>query len=386
MKRVLVNLISEQTTPNFLFIKEMIQPGDTLLFISSRKYVSCIECIKEALDYRLCTFDKIVLAEGIEENWDKMSSAISEHLSKDVHYIVNLTGGTKYMVLVVHAIFTKLSPNTEFYYIPFPKNILLKVATNDILPLKTRLTISEYMKNYDVSYKDEKPIKDREYTNKIFGLFTTTDGVYGNAKNELNYNIIKSLRSYRGKPRIKIREIETKPDEKKWPAIPGLSDMIKKIDFIPEQDGFLTKHEIQYLTGGWFEEYIYDKIAEAIRPKDIKLNLHNLHIPRGGSHANELDVVFTYGNKLFVIECKTGIDGEKVFHDMVYKATSIQEAVLGLSANTFIFSLAKSGSNEMVRFESAAKAMGIKYFDRSYFTDAEKFEELMVEIRNKAKD
>ena len=37
MNRIIVNIVSEQTIPNYLFIREMFQEGDRLLFISSQR-------------------------------------------------------------------------------------------------------------------------------------------------------------------------------------------------------------------------------------------------------------------------------------------------------------------------------------------------------------
>jgi hypothetical protein len=46
-----------------------------------------------------CTDDEkeiILLAQKQEEKWNEMTDAIKTHLSHDKHYVVNLTGGTKY--------------------------------------------------------------------------------------------------------------------------------------------------------------------------------------------------------------------------------------------------------------------------------------------------
>jgi len=51
MSRVIVNIISEQTIPNYLFIKEIFQPGDSLLFIASQKFSERIGWIVQSLGF-----------------------------------------------------------------------------------------------------------------------------------------------------------------------------------------------------------------------------------------------------------------------------------------------------------------------------------------------
>lgn len=96
---------------------------------------------------------------------------------------------------------------------------------------------------------------------------------------------------------------------------------------------------------------------------------------------NDLDIVFTLGNKLFVIECKTGISSVKMLNDTIYKAAALKETLFGLPGNTFIFSLGGIVEN----FEFTAKNMGITYFDRSTFIDELKWKKLVETIKNIAK-
>jgi hypothetical protein len=375
MKRVLVNIISKQTMPNFLFIKEMIQSEEiqqsecSLLFISSgvKEFEDRIDYIEKALGYSL-PVDKIILKKGEEENEEKMSASICTILSTEVHYSVNLTGGTKYMALVVHAVFTKFC--ADFYYIPFPKNVLLNVFPYASHPLKTRLTVDDYMNIHGLKYKCGNLSAKEEHTNNLF---------YSFVNNKLRNDLISLLREKyrRVKKKVCIHEME-KGDE--------LNNMIKDIGFLLQEEGYFDKHEIQYLTGGWFEEYVYNKISKSLEPQDIKLNVQ---ISYEEKPQSELDVVFTYENKLFVVECKTElcVDSENktsndLFIKTVYKSTAIKEVTLfGLSTQSFIFSLSEGQPKSV-----ADKAMKIKYYDRSFFIDDKKFEELIAEIKRMVKD
>jgi hypothetical protein len=145
MKKAIVNIISDQTIPNYIFIKEKYQEVDELLFISSKKMENKISWITSALADINLPITKIILESGVEEQWGHMCNEISKNLSLDYIYFVNLTGGTKYMSMAVQTIFKSF--NSEFYYIPFPKNEILtpenQIDTSS--PLKYRVNIREYM-------------------------------------------------------------------------------------------------------------------------------------------------------------------------------------------------------------------------------------------------
>lgn len=375
MKRCIVNIVSEQTIPNFLFIKEKVMFGDELLFISSRKFEERIQWMKNALGYADAHYDIVLLNDGEEEQWDKMIETIQKELSRNISYVVNLTGGTKYMMLAVYQAFQGYE--AEFYYIPFPKNSILKISDNNPFILNYRINVEEYLINYGVAFTEKTIIESAQYTDVFFNYFI---------KGHLNFSIINLLRSYRNTKKIDIQEVEkTISNNEKKPQISGLSAFLSEIEFPLKEEGKLYSEETQYITGGWFEEYVYNKIKEKIDPQDVKLGLlirRSINQQKRSKHVNDLDVVFTYGNKLFVIECKTGIDSQKMFNETVYKAASIKETLLGLSGNSYIFSLA--GEDE--RLKPITETMGITYFDRSYFVDRGKFETIVQDIKKKAKN
>ena len=300
-----------------------------------------------------CEVKSVIFPQESEERWEDMESQLTQSLSEEKHYFVNLTGGTKYMSLLTLSVFQKCNLNAEFAYIPYPKNSILIPTNNDAILLKHRLSIKEYMSCYNVSYTSKKPSKSKSYAEYFFNRF-----MEGN----LDLSVMDLLRKYRNKKKIDIRKIELQLGTEKYPQIENLGAFIRDIDFPYNSTGVLYRDETEFLTGGWFEEYMYHKIKEYIKPQDIQLGVL---ITRTNNHnQNDLDIVFTSGNKLFVIECKTGILAGRLFNDTVYKAVAVKESVLGLSANTFIVSVV--GENVMTDEETeelkkTAKNMGISY-------------------------
>jgi hypothetical protein len=72
----------------------------------------------------------------------------------------------------------------------------------------------------------------------------------------------------------------------------------------------------KYLSGGWFEEYAYlhfKPYEDAGVIKDLRINVellldqkHAERFPRWDTTHNELDVAFTDGHSLYIVECKAG--------------------------------------------------------------------------------
>ncbi len=374
MSRVIVSIISEQTIPNYIFIKEHFKIGDELLFITSHKMENKVVPILATLGYVNCNSSSIILKENEEEKWIDMCNQIYSNLDRGAKYIVNLTGGTKYMSMAVLRVFEEY--DSVFYYIPFPKNELLLLKENVPFKLSYRVDIKEYLSLYNVLQDESayKIVKDEVYTNSFFNLFISKTFT------STEFVIIDLLRAYRDRGIKDIDKVENnESDNERKPQIMGLKNFVTKYYFVEDKINSLSPSDIQYLTGGWFEEYIYFKVKNEIEPTDIAIGIKIKR--QQNPFLNDLDVVFTLGNKLFVIECKTGISGVKMLNDTVYKATALKETLFGLSGYTFIFSLGGPVEN----FELTAKNMGITYYDRSYFTESRKWNEVINKIKNIAK-
>lgn len=371
MGKTLVNIISAQTIPNVLFIKEMYEDGDKLLFIASRVMESKIHWIINALNIQNTGQIINIVFENNddEERWDVMCDIIKSYLSENEKYFVNLTGGTKYMDFAVSEVFEKYC--STIYYIPYPKNYILSPRTLDNIPIKTRLTVADYLTAYNVPIRNKKLILPEDFTLSFFNFYVSDEIT------DAHKIILDKLRAYR-QNNVEISKIESCEDTDKKPRVNGLSNFLNLIKF-PVKDNKLTKYEIQYLTGGWFEEYVYHLISKKVSPDDIQIGVE---IQKSEStNINDLDVVFTKGNKLYVIECKTGVGSESLFNQIVYKASALKEKLLGLSGKSYIFSLNPPIDD---RLKSTAHNMGTTYIDLSDFIDDEKMNKLFTLIINQS--
>ncbi len=387
MSKTLVNIITEDNPlPAYLFIKENYEEGDRLMYISAKDTEDDLDALAELFNVPATLIEEIVLKHDMDEfTYEKICRTVIGHLRGDVHYCVNLAGGTRYMALAVQQVFEKF--DTEFFYVQVEENIIVKSIFDDSIyndddyffPVRHRMSIAEYLRVHDIQHNlytvSHQPIRSETQAARLFELF---------AKRLLNgadYEVMEQLRNhYRNRRRIQISKVENSIDHKN-PDVPHLSKFLSVIGFIPQVDGFLNHSELEYLTGGWFEEYAYYQVKKYIQPQDIALGVV---ISRNGvRHTNELDVVFTKGNKLFVIECKTGVQTERLFNEIVYKVCAVRESLLGVSCYDYIFSLKKDDSDLLKRI---AANMDITFVDYDILTSSRKLQLTMAKIRLQAKD
>lgn len=375
MARTLVNIISAQTIPNYIFIKDFYKEGDSLLFFTSSTMTKPLKYILDTLGM---SENDVEIQQLTEENWQVMCQEIASVIKPDVNYLVNTTGGTKYMSMAVSEEFHK-HPNADFFYIPYPKNVYLKTSENAI-PIKHRVSIKEYMGiTKGVDYSVKQCVKSRDYVYAFFEHYNnmTQDELMVLDKIRTNFRNQKFEIADVALVSSKATSAVTKPGtikEKRYDfeRIDRLNVLLDKINFPFAEPNKLNSKEIEFLTGGWYEEYMYYLIEDKVTPDDIALGVFIKQSEN--TNTNDLDVVFTKGNKLFVIECKTAITKtqfkgeEAMFKEISYKSATLKATLLGLPSNSYICSLSESDES----FKKIAQKMGIIYYDRSYFTDSAK--------------
>jgi hypothetical protein len=387
MPKTLVNIITEDNPiPAYLFIKEKYEAGDRLMYISAKDTEDDLDALSELFNVPTTLIDEIVLKHDMDEfTYEKICQTVLARLDHESHYCVNLAGGTRYMALAVQQVFEKF--DTEFFYVQVEENIIVKSAFDDSIfnnddyffPIRHRMTIAEYLGAHEIVHDldrdSHQPIRSENDANHLYELLIQ------HKFSRLDYEVMEMLRlHYRGRKRINIKGTETSTKPKR-PPIPFLSEFLHDVGFVPQDNGMLNRSELEYLTGGWFEEYVYYQIKKSIKPQDLAINVK---ISRNGiRHNNELDVVFTKGNKLFVIECKTGVQTERLFNEIVYKLCAISEALLGVSCYSYLFSLKKDDDNMLKR---VADNMGITFIDYDILTTPRKLRLAMVGMDIQAKE
>lgn len=384
MAKTIVNIISrEHPLAAYLFIKEYYEEGDKLLFVSANENFDCITPLVNTLMINKELVQRIVLRRDADKyTYERICRSINNAIDKHADYYVNLAGGSRYMALSVQHVFANYQ--TKFFYIQTHENLIVKtifdnsIFDNDdeIIPIKYKMNLDEYFKVYGLSHDLGTPkplVGSQQQVQQMFGMFA-------NRKlSSSDYRVIDVLREkYRSWNFINIEEVEHTVNDSMIP-IPNLSRFLNYIKFIPSEKGVLQHHELDYLTGGWFEEYVYYLIKQCVNPDDIAIGVR-IDGCTEIRHDNELDVCFIKNNQLFVIECKSGISSESMFNEIVYKVSALKEVLLGLDCHSYIFSLKKDPKGDLKKI---AKYMGVTFCDYDCLTQQDKLRKELKKMLGK---
>ncbi|NLH40179.1 MAG: DUF1887 family protein [Elusimicrobia bacterium] len=365
--KALISLISEQQIPNVLFIRH-IKP-DYNIFVTTQQ----MEKIKQS--------DKIINTLSLEEKKVRriivdseniseiINSCIEEikklkdSISEDVEFIINLTGGTKTMALAVHELAKMLGAKT--YYLPRQLTKFIKIYPEifkESIELDlSNFTVKDYFNSYMLTERDSELIKLFEPSYD----FDKAKSMLKNFKEGLlKGEVYKKLREEGRKKNLRVAD--------------DVKEFLSNIGFKTENQEKIDQKESKYITGGWFEEYVYYFVKEKFKINEIHCGLKRLKGEQ--SIDNEFDVIFLNGLTLNIIECKTSLTEHKpadLFNDTVYKSAALLKN-MGLSAKTAIVTLENLNNEKGERkkdFDERAKYFGIKLIDQSQVLDENKFQE-----------
>ncbi len=375
MSKTLVNIVTEDNpTPAYLFVKEMYEVGDKLMLISAKDTEDDLEQLSEVIGVPENFIEEIVLKNDIDEfRYELICRTLKGHITGEGTYCVNLAGGTRYLALAVQQAFERY--RTRFYYVNIEDNQIISSKFDDSIyddddysfDIKHRMNIAEYLDIHNMEHNIGKhahsPILPFESSKIMFEKFSQHE------LRSKDYQTMELLReNYRSKKFVRISELLHPSPKSKHIAVrvPYIMDFLGYIHFETKQKDTLTRSELEWLTGGWFEEYIYYLVKEAIQPDDICLGIKLWE--EGVKRHNELDVTFIKNNKLFVIECKTGIQTEALFNVIVYKACALRESLLGANSHSYIFTLKDDDKDVLMRI---AENMDIQLVDKEMLCEQE---------------
>jgi len=357
-RKVLISLVSEQTIPNVILIKEK-QEIHRYLFISTEKMEKKkkVEAIIKGASIEHFKIDTIVVKE--DNLYDIEEKLKQSDLKDDEEFIINLTGGTKLMSIGIYNFFKERK--SEIIYIPIGKNIykiIVPKTKNNKKDIEYRLSLKEYLSSNGVEFKIGDIYKDKNFTDNFFDLYT---------KENIINNITK-IREFRNGKKIK-RKLQKKKVLTKKEIPENIFTFLKKLNL--GTDTGVSIKDFEYIIGGWFEEYIYNLLVSQNIIKDNDIGL-NIEIFRENSQ-NEFDVIFTYDNALFVIECKTGLNGlnGKIVNETLYKLDSLKKD-FGLFVKAYLITLEdlRDKNGEIKKsWEKRAALMNITIIDRKYILE-----------------
>lgn len=327
VKRILVSLVSAQTIPNVELIKEFGDENTNYLFITTAQMQTQLEWIVKTT--------KISSHESIQVNafdQDNIVAQLDNYNFGSGEIILNITGGTKLMSLVINEYFKNLG--ATIYYLTGHSKTYVKLFPNrgeQRFKLSKKLSLDEYLQANGFDIIKSELSFDYSISETFLKYFTTEDN-YIESK-----SILRKLQGLRGLNKNKKIIVDD---------IVGLSGLLNRLNYKSEKKE-LTKYDARYITGDWFEEYIYYRVKNDLKLDDDEIGI-GYKLTKSGVQ-NEIDVLFVYNHQLYLIECKTSFydyrlqkdSSEKKINlmgEIIYKSDALQSK-FGLLARTYILTL-----------------------------------------------
>ena len=250
----------------------------------------------------------------------------------------NLTGGTKLMYAGAMAACRKVN-GTPFYFSQ-QNNCVIDLVTFEKTPIKAITSVETFLR---LNATDVKVSNKGEWDHipdiHVKGRKELTEFLWKNKSDVAD--IYRSISEMTDDKSVSGRDAKKKAREGCCPftyPLPGKGSGAHQISTASEWDGTAEfsmgavsyqfdhfPYFAKYITGGWFEEYVYSKLKPLEDEGlifDLRIGLtlsFNAHIPahetkngyRVRSHneersLQEFDVLFTDGSRLYIVECKAG--------------------------------------------------------------------------------
>lgn len=321
MKKCIVTLFSEQLVPSYLFIRTFDNDYQHI-FISTHKMENNksgakSKILQKSLGLTDERISNVIIVD--ENNYSEIVNQLNEvDFAEYADVYVNLTGGTKIMSMALFDFFKDKTKNC--WYLPIGKNEIHNVVDSSLKKdIVYRLNVKEYLACCGIFEEEGYKILPSNYSVKQANAFY--DWLFENLEdNKVKIDAIRKLFRSSDAKFKKIYE-KNKIVLKDYNELNSIYDLIDVLNLSIENE-IISKNDIDFITGGWFEYYCYYKVASE-KIDDIKINV-SIKANIQGVNSNEYDILYTHDNKLNVMECKTFVD-KILFSEAVYKLSALRK-------------------------------------------------------------
>lgn len=384
--KIAVNIVSDHTIPNVLFIKEFSLSVESYVFISTQKMKDSqkVQNITKASG-----IDQNQVQEIIVDEYDFLSTmnSLEKYVNSTDEYVVNITCGTKLMSLATYQVFQ--SRKAVVYYHGIATETFIPIFSYlqqyEPKPIHSDINLEEFLTAYGLSYSAKQPeynfeksvwMKNHflEYEDSIAVLRKVRNDCT-NVRNRLHKKrtidlLNSAYESYMNEHNIIISEQMKQ----------GALQLSRLLGFDPEQ---MTKSYIEYIIGGWFEEYIYYLVKKHLELRNDFCAI-GVNIQKEGdevsSKGNELDVVFLKGTELHIIECKSSIDKQLLLNTLYKQAALRKDFGMRIKSAVATMSM-EDRKNKWKNEKDRAEYLGVRLFDGTNFDDDNRIQEFIEQLK-----
>ncbi len=312
MKRIAIILVSEQTIPNILFLKEMEEFSIADFYFISTKEMEVSSKKKSEVIKRVGGLGNVVKVIVPADDVTAILESLDENIQidDDACYMVNITAGTKAMALAVYDFFRqRVSPGmVEFFYVPIGKSFMLKIFPKfGKLSVDAKLNLKEYLAAYGREIKEQVKLSA-----------------------------------------VSVKEVKV------------AEDLFRDASRRKVKSMFSTN---QHRVGNLLELYVACFIQKKLNlsDDDIGIRVKISHAFTSDSSSLEYDVAYVKNNRLFLVECKCFKEAFKKsrINEEWYKLAGVKSR-LGLDAVSFFVIANKIDEQEKKKWNDYSKLFGLK--------------------------
>lgn len=342
--KVLLCLLSDQHVPNLLSVHHF-QPDQLVLVESvamkkrnvAAQFLSALKLGDRDYEGR-ASIEPLESEDSLQAVREALRQAFGRFPS--AQWIGNLTGGTKPMSIAAYEFFKAL--NGRLVYVNANRPAEMKdLETGTTEHCQYKLTIKEFLAGYGFEPgKADDKMKEAEARAERWYECARQIASAASAQDLLE---LTDEERNRGRDRgmlLEARHLEG-TDPALLPAVAlafGLGETEQGL-----RSRKLTRHEVDFLTGGWLEVFFYGLLtrhASDLGIWDVHLGLEVRRC--GDASGNDLDVTFMHNHGLSMIECKSGGQQHDMGGDVLYKVEAVKKQLNALRVRS---SLATTGKN-----------------------------------------
>ncbi|MCK9228433.1 MAG: DUF1887 family CARF protein [Syntrophorhabdaceae bacterium] len=362
MASIHVCMVSGQPIPNLIPLKIAgLRPDKVINLVSPGMQTRAERLRKIANEWGVVVEERPIVPYDLQAARDTCLGVLADYESDDV--LLNVTGGTKLMALAAFEVFRE-EKKRIIYVDTEDERIQVLSPGQATIPFESVIKVRSYLAAYGQTITSHRTNPGKAQGNRqITRAFIQNIGEYSWA-----ISILNGYAAPHRKTRTFPLQVAVDERPREVPELREILFLLEEKEVIGFQDDkivFPDLATVEFLSGGWLEEYVFDA-ASSIPHSDVKMGV-TVEWAHGGSRptVNEYDVIFTYNNRLYLIECKTrrfsGADREDINSDIIYKLESLRDAAGGLYGKGMLVSYQKLTDAQKKRLA----VNGLEYCDRN---------------------
>jgi len=354
MTRIHVCLVSAQPIPNLIPLRmEELRPDRVILLVSPDMKIQADRLEKVIKGWGIKVERVPVAPYDLDAARDTCMKILTEN--RDSEIILNATGGTKIMAFAAFEVFREFGKKI-IYVDTQDKWIQTLSPKQQQINFKGVLKVPTYLNAYGQIILQERTVTDtelKEHLPLIKELVKICE-TYQDAIKIFNSYVatLRKEKTFHYEKKIEQRDYEKQ-------SFRQLIDIFESHKILKYNNGLISFPDlknVEFASGGWLEEYVFYTVGtlpvtDVRMGVEVKLDNISSRLP-----MNEYDVVFTYNNRLFLIECKTkrfeGADRGIFNNEPIYKLENLRDAAGGIYGKGMLVSYQKLTDAQKTRLSA----------------------------------